>query len=66
MDEDAPMTLGEMAAAAERQQARGLKCPECGHHEWSVYYTRQKRDRVFRRRRCLHCGRLVNTIEVVK
>ena len=66
MDEDTPMTLAEMAAVAERQQMRGLECPNCKHHEWSVYYTRQKRDRVFRRRRCLNCGRLVNTIEVVK
>jgi transcriptional regulator NrdR family protein len=60
------MTLSEMAAAAERQQMRGLECPKCKHHEWSVYYTRQKAGKIFRRRRCLNCGRLVNTIEVVK
>ena len=65
-EEDEPMTLSEMAARSERQQMRGLECPDCKHHEWSVYYTRQKRDKVFRRRRCLICGRLVNTIEMVR
>lgn len=66
MDSERPQTLAEMAAAAERQQNRGLECPGCHHHEWSVYYVRQKQDKIFRRRRCLNCGRLVNTIEAMK
>ena len=66
MSTDHPKTLAEMAAESDRQQSSGLTCPACKHHEWSVYYTRQKQDKVFRRRRCTNCGRLVNTIEAMK
>jgi hypothetical protein len=66
MNDDHPKTLAEMAAEADRVRSNGLACPTCDHHEWSVYYTRQKQDRVFRRRRCLNCGRLVSTMEMIR
>jgi len=50
----------------EGQQSRGLQCPKCACHHFSVVYTRHKEDdRIERRRECRHCGYRVTTSETI-
>ena len=56
-----------------KNDAKGLECPNCGCFESHVYYTRRrslviggnKEGRVIRRRQCDHCGRRFITSERV-
>lgn len=51
------------AAAAADTPPRGLVCPDCACRHFFVIYTRQRPDRIVRRRECRHCGRKILTVE---
>lgn len=45
------------------EKQAGLVCRACGCRHFTVYYTRPKRDSVYRVRVCRHCGKRLLTHE---
>lgn len=48
------------------QVDRGLLCPKCKKHRFSVVYTEPKDGYILRRRKCRVCGARVTTHEFVR
>jgi len=44
-------------------EPKGLVCPNCGCRHFYVVYTRQRTDKIVRRKECRNCNRRVTTIE---
>ena len=41
-----------------------MTCPYCGCSDTRIVDSRKREDSVFRRRKCIECGKRFNTIEI--
>ena len=50
-------------AQTDKPRPPGLVCPRCGCADLRVVNTKQRANRVSRRRECRHCGKRITTSE---
>lgn len=55
----------EQFKSTEQEPPKGIPCPDCGCCYHRVRYTRQKNDRIERKRECRFCSRTFITRERV-
>jgi hypothetical protein len=60
-----PYERPSLSQLAAQGTGEGWECPRCGCCDWRVIESRQYGDIRKRIRACRHCGKRLNTIEVI-